>query len=309
MPESGRKPNFNRRYLLLVFVFVISLYVLLPQLGDFRASRHLLSHPDYGWVLLAVACAGLTYLSAAATYCLLAFRRLNYWRTVIFQLAAMFINRLLPAGVGALGANFIYLKKAGHSPAQAGTMVAVNNLFGFIGHVILSLAVLAAYSNHASISGPDWVNALRISSGTALILAALVLVFWPRLRRIAIDVGKQLKTYGRRPGHLASALLSSMSLTLNNVLCLYCCVWALDAHVSFFVVFLIFTFGVGVGTATPTPGGLGGYEAALVAGFVAYHVDTPTALAVALLYRLISYWLALAAGAAAFVFSQRRGYI
>jgi uncharacterized protein (TIRG00374 family) len=74
-------------------------------------------------------------------------------------------------------------------------------------------------------------------------------------------------------------------------------------------VFLVFTFGIALGTATPTPGGLGGIEAGLVAGLIIYHVDSATALATVLLYRLLSYWLPLLVGAAALVYSQRQRYI
>jgi uncharacterized membrane protein YbhN (UPF0104 family) len=50
-------------------------------------------------------------------------------------------------------------------------------------------------------------------------------------------------------------------------------------------------------------------EAGLVAGLVVYQVDSAAALAAVLVYRLISYWLPLAAGAAAFAVSHRRKYI
>ena len=60
---------------------------------------------------------------------------------------------------------------------------------------------------------------------------------------------------------------------------------------------------------TPTPGGLGGVEAGLVAGLVAYRVASADALAAVLVYRLVSYWLMLAIGAAAFVIAERRGYL
>jgi len=81
---------------------------------------------------------------------------------------------------------------------------------------------------------------------------------------------------------------------------------ALGVHLPFIVVVLIFSFGLSTGTVTPTPGGLGGFEAGLTAGFVAYHVGSASALAIALLFRLISYWLMLAIGALAFTVSERK---
>jgi uncharacterized protein (TIRG00374 family) len=119
---------------------------------------------------------------------------------------------------------------------------------------------------------------------------------------------KQLIAYRQRPLRLGAVLLVSVSLTLCNVASLYYCLAALGVQASFVAVVLIFTLGVGVGTITPTPGGLGGVEAGLVAGLVAYHVSGAEALAAVLLYRFVSYWLALLVGAGAFVAAERRQY-
>ena len=98
-----------------------------------------------------------------------------------------------------------------------------------------------------------------------------------------------------------------MSLTACNVLCLWASAAAAGIHLPLAALFIIFTFGISLGTATPTPGGLGGFEAGLFAGLVAYHVPSGPALAIALLYRLISYWLVLVIGAIAFTVGQRQG--
>lgn len=314
MTLTPKKTRFDRRYLAIAVVFVIALYVILPQLGDFKTSRHLLSHPNWLHVFWAVVFMSLTYLAAAATYCLLAFHSLRYWRSVVVQLAAMFVNRLLPSGIGALGANFIYLKHNKHSSAQAGTVVGVNNLLGFMGHGILSILVVLVYSGNGATldhsKGHTWVTFIRYGAGIGFLLLSAALVFGQnRFNKAIKDVAKQLFNYRRRPLNVFCALLTSMALTACNVLCLYSCMGAIGVHLSIFAVFLIFSFAVGAGTITPTPGGLGGYEAALVAGFVAYGVVGSTALAIALFYRLISYWLALLVGGIAFVVTQRRGYI
>jgi uncharacterized membrane protein YbhN (UPF0104 family) len=93
----------NRRRLAVAGLIVLAIYIVLPQLKDFRSSWQVLGHLDYGWALLAVFFTGLTYLAAAGTYYWLAFKKLPYWQTAEIQLAAMFVNRLLPAGVTAIG--------------------------------------------------------------------------------------------------------------------------------------------------------------------------------------------------------------
>ena len=115
MPRTTKSAPDRRRYWLIFVLCGLALYVVLPQIGDFRHSLGLLRHPRLSFVALAIICAALTYVIAAATYCLLAFKRLNYFRTLLVQLAAMFINRLLPAGVGALSIGYLYLRHARHT--------------------------------------------------------------------------------------------------------------------------------------------------------------------------------------------------
>ena len=303
--------RFDRRYLALVAILAAALYVLIPQVGDFHASWHLLGHPAAGWTAAAIALTALTYGLAAGTYCLLAFKPLGYAPTVLVQLAAMFVNRLLPGGIGALGANYAYLRHRSHSPAQAATVPAVNNLLGVAGHGLVVAAVLAARSGRLpAVSGPG-THAVRtvvavLAVGAVVILLAGLAAGRRRFAKLAAELRQQLFSYRRRPWRLLGALVTSVLLTLSNVLSLACCALAIGVHLPFTLVLLIFTLGIGTGTATPTPGGLGGFEAGLTAGFVAYQVPGAGALAIALLYRLISYWLPLLAGAPALVASQKQ---
>jgi uncharacterized membrane protein YbhN (UPF0104 family) len=301
--------KISRRRLLVTGLIVLTVYVLLPQLTDFRSGWQVLNHLDLRWALLGVLFTALTYLAASATYCWLAFKQLPYWRTVEVQLAAMFVNRLLPAGLGAAGANYAYLRHMKHAASQAVSVVAVNNLLGGLGHGILTLLVLLVANDQVRT-----LNDGRVANGAVKLLGAVVLaglaiavVLGQRKWRSRLaDTATQLLSYRRRPGRLIAALSSSMSLTAFNVLCLWASAQAAGLHLSLAVLFVIFTLGISLGTATPTPGGLGGFEAGLFAGLVAYNVPAGPALAVALLYRLISYWLALVVGAAAFAAAQRR---
>lgn len=300
----------NKKQIFLVLLMVIGLYVIVPQIGDFKSSLHLLLKPQPQWVVVAVALTAMTYFAGALTYLLLAFKKLRYQQVVLVQLAAMFINRLLPGGIGALGANYAYLRHVKHSPTQAGSAVAINNLLGVVGHVVLVAGTMLLYSGQTNfISGSNkFINLFLVLSGIIAVVFVSVYLGFGRKKfvRALKDIRKQLLSYKKRPLRLPLALLSSMSLTAFNVLCLLACAMAMGVHVSFAVVLLIFSFGVGAGTATPTPGGLGGFEAGLVAGFVAYGVATPVALAVALIYRIISYWLPLLVGGVAFIICQQR---
>lgn len=311
MASPSSKISINRRQVVIALLFILALYVLLPQLSSFRDSWHLLGHLKLAGVLLAVGFTLITYLFAAVTYYLLALKRLAYREVALVQFAAMMVNRLLPAGVGALGANYAYLRHRRHDTTEAASVIAVNDLLGLIGHgLIVAIVLLLAsdYSRHLAASSEHKAKTVVLLVVAVILVIGLVGLVLRRkhLKQTLLTIGKQIAVYKRRPGRFGGALPSSMCLTLCNVLCLYSCMFALGVHLPFIVIVLIFSFGLGTGTVTPTPGGLGGFEAGLTGGFVAYHVGSARALAIALLFRLVSYWLMLLVGIVAFIVAQRQ---
>ncbi len=299
---------------LIAFVIIILLaLVLLPQLEAFSESLHLLGEVKWTFATYAALLVALTYFAAAATYCLLAFSRLPYYRTVVAQFAAMFLNRLLPSGVGALGVNYAYLHKMRHTPAQAAAVIGVNNLFGLLGHgLVFGVMVTIFHADLPVLNLPAIVAANFWVAMTLVLAVGAILLIIPKLRFKILsaikEIIEQLSLYRHRPERVFAALSSSTLLTLCNMFSLFLCVQALGSHLSFVAVVIVFTVGIAVGTAIPTPGGLGGLEAGMVAGFIAYGVSSGVALAAVILYRLISYWLTLVIGAVAFMYCQRRNY-
>jgi undecaprenyl-diphosphatase len=312
---AGLTQNYlpRKNQLIGSVVLLLVAVVVLPQLGGFNESLHLLQHLDVGGVLLAFGLTMATYAAAGGTYYFLAFRPLDYRKTVIAQFAAMFANRLLPSGVGAAGANYAYLRAHRQTATQAATMVAVNNLFGLLGHSIVVAITVGFFATDLPplmkphITGP-WLYITLLALLAIGIAVCLLTSARRKVVRIAQDVTRQVGVYRQRPIRLSAALLSSIALTLCNMLSLYACVLAVGGHTSFAVVCVVFTFGISASTAIPTPGGLGGFEAGLLAGFIGYHMPHATALAAVVLYRLISYWLTLVLGGGVFFYANHRGY-
>ncbi len=304
----------GRKQLLLLLVSAAALYIVLPQIGVFRHSLSVLPQAERPALALAVAYTFATYLLAALTYVLLALQPLRFGRTLLVQVAGLFTNHLLPAGIGGIGVSYVYLRHARHTTTQATTVVAANNMLGLVGHVLLTGSILAVW--HGELPGWRTVWRPHIQGweywlAAASLAAVLLLSYWygRRVRRALSAIARQLWLYRRQPLRLSAALLSSMSLTLCNILSLYYCVVAFHIPLSFVSVLLVFSLGILLGTATPTPGGLGGVEAGLVAGMVALHIPAAHALTAVLVYRFISYWLAIVVGAAALVVVVRRGYL
>lgn len=303
-----------RQHLLIPIIALLTLYVVVPQIGAFHDSGTAVQHVDKRLAAAALAASMATYVAAAGTYYWLTYRKLAYFPTVLVQVASMFVNRLLPAGIGALGANFAYLRHRRVPAVQASAVVALNNTLGFAGHALLLALVVAAQGGSipAINDMPAKIGVWWLIPVAALVFIGMVFWFSPwrrRARNTMQEFGRYVLDYRKRPGLLSLALGCSMLLTLANVVSLYCCLHAVHGSGSLALVMLVFSFGVSLGTAVPTPGGLGGFEAGLVAGFVAFGVPAGTALAAALLFRFFSYWLAIIAGALAYALVyQRHGF-
>ena len=299
----------GRRVLFLVF-FLLLLYAVVPRLGNFSASFDTLRGANFWYVALAVILVAATYCLAAGTYWLVALKPLKYGRTLGIQSASAFANRLLPAGLGGLTLNVQYLRKSGHTTAQAAVVAGVNNLLGGAGHLLL-LGLVLLFSQDApalAFNLPDIPHGWLIL-GTVLGLVTVLLLAFKTLRamiyKTAGQIAGYLASYRKRPGQLGLGLLSSSLLTGCYALILYLSALSLGAELSVLHVFVVFTVGVAAATATPTPGGLVGAEAGLTAGLVGYGVDSSMAFAIALLYRFLTYWLPLVPGFVIFIKLRR----
>jgi uncharacterized membrane protein YbhN (UPF0104 family) len=313
MVNKSKAGKSTARHWLVVAVLALAIYGIVPQLGGFEASLNKIGSAERNLIFLALVPFVVTYLAAAANYYFLALHSLKYGRTLLIQLAGMFVNRLLPAGIGAIGINFLYLRQNQHTVTQAGVVAGLNNSIGFVGHILLVMLAMMLSTQELpplKFDAPDGLGlGIIIAVAVGLLLATVHYRTRRWLQKTLVTIYRQLMIYRRRPHKLLAALLSSAVLTLCHVATLWLCLQAVSADLSGLAILIVLALGVALGSAVPTPGGLGGVEAGLVAGFVAYGLSADVALAAVLIYRLITYWLALVVGAVAFVFCQRKGYI
>lgn len=287
--------------LLLLALFLLLLYVVLPQIGSFSMSFDVIGEAKFEQLVAGTVVVACTYVLAAGIYQSLSLKKLPFKRTLLVQCANGFANRLLPAGLGGLTLSVQYLRRSGYSLPQALAIAGANNSLGFIGHGLL-LVVAVMTSGGALLHElhlPVVPHAGYIAAGVTAVIAVNLLAF-SRLRhylfRLTTDILGHVAAYRRYPARLFGALLCSVGLTLGYALALYACAQAVGIALSWGTVFVIFTVGIAATAITPTPGGVGGAEAGLVAGMAAYGVDVSLALAATLLYRLLTYWLPILPG-------------
>lgn len=250
---------------------------------------------------------------SAASYVILAKKKLHFGRTVIIQLVSMFVNRLLPAGLGAIGLSYKYLRKNKHTIPEASSVVAVNNIMGVVSHLLLlGLTLLLLPIPTRDFHLPYIKTVYYIEFGALLALIIFIIIFSRKVENAVFKnikgVVKNILSYRHTPKKLIGSGLSIMALTILYTFCLMACAYSLGFHASFSVLLVVLTLGVIGGTAAPTPGGLGGSEAGLFGGLLLFGASKSTSLAVTLLYRLITYWLGLLVGVITFFIAERRAY-
>jgi len=310
--KHKRLPDIRNGVLLIAALAVLA--VALPQFVSVQDSVDTLRNADSAYVWLSILCAASTFLAAALVYVCIALRSLRYGVTLLVQVASGFTNRLLPLGSGIIALNVDYLIKQKHSAAQAGALVALNNILGFVGMLLLIIAVMLL--SPASLTG-SFTRQIHVSGIWLLIIAGiaftglllLVTIGTKLLRQIKTAVLLVLRHTVKRPGRLLLALVASIAITVGYAGTLYALGLGLNAHLTIAQALFVLTFGVVSASITPTPGGIGGAEVGLIAALLAVGVTSHQAVAVALTYRFITYWLPIIPGLICFQLALRKRYI
>jgi uncharacterized membrane protein YbhN (UPF0104 family) len=313
--RSARTPAFrpgkHRRSWIRVLVFGLFMYLLAAGYAGLKLSVTTLRNVEPMPLLLAIVIIFFSYVAATITYLLLCPRKLPVIPTFLVEVSGGLVNRLLPGGLGGLGINAFYMMKRGCTGAQAAAIVGTNNLLGFIGNMVLLgivILILPVPAVHYAFPRLPWY----FVAGIILVIVVLA-VLAARQKRLRSGVGHSLAEAGsfvaglvRRPAAASGALLSSMALTSLHVLALWLVLAAVGSPVGLPVALFAITAGAASGAAVPTPGGIGGAEAGISAALAAFGVSLPLAIAAALMYRLITYWLPLLPGYAALAIVEKR---
>lgn len=307
--KNGRKAVMWRRWVTVVMLALLG-FAVAKNWEQFVDSMQVVRSVSPLALLGMAALFCTTTAAAALTYRLLAFRTAPYKAFYLVEFAAAGINRLLPSGVGSMGLHGVFLHRQKHTVPEAVAVVSVNNALGLVTHLLL-LALIVLFSRTSAeaftVKAPGWTP--FIIAGVVVVVLVGLLFVRPvrrRLVRFLQHFGQSIRRYGDRPWHVTGAAVSSLGITLVNVLIFAVAVSAVGISAGFIELFLIYTVGVLFGSVTPTPGGLGGVEAGLMAGLVAAGFPATQALAAALTFRLATYWFPMAAGTLAFFAARAR---
>jgi glycosyltransferase 2 family protein len=242
-----------------------------------------------GWIALSLVAAAYNLTGFSAV-------RVPLWRSLQAQLAISGLRVFTPSAVSTPVVATRFLIRSGSDPsdalATAGAAQAVQ--------LVATFAVVAALAAVSGASGPGLpspvtVGAIALGLAVALIVALLAARRSERARRALLEARASTARLARHarshPAQALGGLLASAALTLTHILAFAACVTAAGGHLPVLTLAAIYLGAATAGSLLPTPGGIGGVEAALIAGLTAAGVSMPVATAATVLSRLVAVWL------------------
>lgn len=311
---------------LLLIVAGIALYVVFPSLVEVLEAWPRLADIAPGWFALMLA-AEVTSFAAVWYLQRIAFRDAGWFDLITSQLASNAFSRIVPGGAAAGGAlQFRMLSASGADPAAAATSLTALSLI-----TTASLFVLPVLSVPAIAAGmpvPDGIiQAAWIGAGLFLALGVLAVAL-ARSSRLLVKLGNLIERVRPTKGDLETwptrlvrerddvvsaigrrwplAAGASVAKWLFDFYALLAALVAVGDDSRISLVLLAYVAGAVLSMVPITPGGLGFVEAGLTATLTASGVSPGRAVLATLAYRLVSYWLPLLAGLAAYVWWRVR---
>ncbi len=323
----------GRRYakrIALLAVAGASLYLFLPSLTAVFSSWRSLTHLDWYFAVLVIACeiASFFWLWQLDR---IALHTRAWFPVATAQLSGNAVGRIVPGG-GATATAFTasMLRRAGVDTGEAAAAFGASTGLQLATTLALPVLALPAIIAGAPVSR-SLATAAYLGIGLLVVLlaagAAAFLTDAPlkvagraiqwllnatiRRHRRVTQLPQELledrdfirTTIGERwRGAVVAAALN----TGFDYLALLCALRAVGADPRPSLVLLAYTAGELLALIPFTPGGLGFVEAGLVGTLALAGVPGRDALAATLLYRLAAYWLPIPSGALAYLLFRRR---
>jgi uncharacterized protein (TIRG00374 family) len=310
----------------------ISLYILWPSLLKlFSASPQLLTINPAWFVVMLVA-------EAASFACAWALIRIalgtrGWFAIATAQIAGNAFSRIVPGGAAAGGAlQFRMLTRSGYEAARVGTALTAASLISTTTVLALPLFVLPTILLGAPVpSGLAQAAWLGVGAFCLFVgLGAFLLTSDRALCALGRWLERALNLIRRRahasaiedlPGRLRrqrdeirrtlgedwwKALLAAAGNWGLDYCALLAALTAVGARPLPSLVLLAYVASIALSFIPITPGGLGFVEAGLTATLALAGVSAADAVLATLAYRLVSYWLPIAAGPVAYWLQARR---
>jgi uncharacterized protein (TIRG00374 family) len=325
-PSAGRWYGVWRigRFVLGLALAGVALWVIAGKADELRGASTYLANLRWAFVVAALAAEAVSYLAFAALQrrLLLAGNvRINPAPMVGISLAGVSIQYSLPGGLVFYAAYvFRQYRRFGADDVLAGWTLVATNALSFI-----TLSALAAVGLALALGAGSTLDLVEAILGI-VIVAAIIVLAWIERARILPRTARLVRLSQRwlhRPSPAAPAeeiidrwlarlgavspspmdwvraTAASLGMWAGDCGCLMLSFLAVGAGVPWRGLLLAYGAGQLAAILPITPGGLGVVEGSLTVALVAFGGAHYSTVAAVLLYRLMSFWLVVPVGWAA----------
>jgi undecaprenyl-diphosphatase len=294
----------------------LAVYLLLPELSGLAAVRSVIQGADRDWLAATIVCGLLAVLASGLTIIGSARQSLPVVRTLAVQLAAAFTGRTTVAALGYYTIHLSFFARLGLSRTDAVGVLLLNRAATVVVTGVATLVGILVIGNAVPVgefSVPWWVwvaAAGVVVVGVAFLVSPLGRVrVWRPVRSVLRQLLRTTVPTMRQPVRAAQLIVGEVAFLAFSALGLATTLSALGATYDLWAVIAVFVVGSTLGQLLPTPGGLGAVEGALVAGLTAIGVPPTDAVAATLTARVLTFWLPVLPGIAAFRLLQHHGVV
>ena len=298
----------NWRFWATILATVAAIIFVFWQRKSILASLKEISQADPLWLIVSIIAHVSSVLAAAGVYWQIALRPTKYFNVAIAQAASLFTARVTPAGVGGVATMGRVLQTSGNNAAELGAILSTNAVLTFLGNVSITIFALI-------ISGRSVLDGFKVPKIIFLIpvfilIAIAVVYFVKKLRQKVMaflkDLVQTLGRYRHKKRALIIGFIFGLLTTVGYMVALWAAGQSVGVSLSFVAAIVTISLGTLGASATPLPGGVIGAEATLALTMTQFGVPPEKALAVAFIYRFITYWLPILPGYIATQYALRK---
>jgi uncharacterized membrane protein YbhN (UPF0104 family) len=255
-----------------------------------------LRNASWAWLGGALLLAQLAVVSQALSTVGASPKPLRLGPAILLQYAIAFLAIATPSSAARVVLNIRFFQRTGLPAAGALAVGVVDGFTGFLVEVVIILLFvftggLAELQLERS-GNRGGLLILLLGVGGAVVIGIAVAV--PRMRRMLKDrVAEARETLGvlRQPTKLAQLFGGNLASHIALAMVLGACLHAFGQPAPLGELLVVNTAVTLFAGLMPVPGGLGVYEGALTGGLVAAGIPDAAALAAAVTYRMVTFYL------------------
>ncbi|GMQ84545.1 MAG: hypothetical protein BMS9Abin07_0109 [Acidimicrobiia bacterium] len=316
IPPPAKLRRVRPKDLIMPGLSLIAAYALIGLLADidFAAVWAVVKDATWAWIIIGFFIGQIAFLFEATGMLFATGSPLPMKPLVVLQVAVKWIGLAIPSAAGRITMNTLFLRKYGVPPTIAVTQGAIDGLSGFVVEAIILLIAFIAIDVPIDYDTPEIAWGVILVIVVLLIVGAVIAVL--RIQRFYDLVVPVLKeAWGSLSGVLTDPkrTLGLLGSNLASRIILAVTLWFILQAVGTplpLVVALVVTVAVNLlAGLVPIPGGIGVAEAVLTSFLMLVGLGADEAFAVAIVFRIATFYIPAAQGFFGTRWLETGGYI